>query len=198
MEKPARAGLLTARNSPLSHNRKAKKRSHNFTSCQQMVVKQDYAVRCQTESATFHGPSDGSRIAFISLEGEEPKSDPKVIGPSRHRRLSTIRPDAAIPEPVIADGITVWEYSWSPDSKQLALHYALGPDDTDWYRSQIGVVAAQGGAVRQVTNLTWQIRALAWSPDSTQISYVSGSEATQGVAAAISTLFHCKMVRPAI
>lgn len=117
---------------------------------------------------------DGSRIAFISLEGEEPKSDPKVIGPGRHRRLWTIRPDSAIPEPVIADGITVWEYSWSPDSKQLALHYAPGPDDTDWYRSQIGVVAAEGGAVRQVTNLTWQMRALAWSPDSTQISYVSG------------------------
>lgn len=117
---------------------------------------------------------DGSRIAFISLEGDEPKSDPKVIGPNRHRRLWTIRPDSAIPEPLIADGITVWEYSWSPDSKQLALHYALGPDDSDWYRSQIGIVAAAGGAVRQVTNLTWQMRALAWSPDSTQISYVSG------------------------
>ena len=117
---------------------------------------------------------DGSRIAFISLEGDEPKSDPKVIGPGRHRRLWTIRPDSAIPEPVVADGITVWEYSWSPDSKQLALHYALGPGDTDWYRSQIGVVAAEGGAVRPVTNLTWQMRALAWSPDSTQISYVSG------------------------
>ncbi len=117
---------------------------------------------------------DGSRIAFISLEGEEPKSDPKVIGSGRHRRLWTIRPDGAIPEPVIADGITVWEYCWSPDSKQLALQYAPGPDDTDWYHTQIGVVAAEGGAVRQVTNLAWQMRALAWSPDSSQIAYVSG------------------------
>lgn len=117
---------------------------------------------------------DGSRIAFLSLEGDEPKSDPKVIGPGRHRRLWTICPDHAIPEPVITDGITVWEYSWSPDSKQIALYYALGADDTDWYRGQIGVVAAEGGAVRQVTHLTWQARWLAWSPDCTQIAYVSG------------------------
>ncbi len=117
---------------------------------------------------------DGSRIAFISLEGEEPKNDPKVISPGRHRRLWTVRPDHAIPEPVVADGITVWEYSWSPDSKQLALYYSTGPGDTDWYRGQIGVVGAGGGAVRQLTHLSWQARALAWSPDSKQIAYISG------------------------
>ncbi len=117
---------------------------------------------------------DGSRIAFISLEGEEPKNDPKVISPGRQRRLWTVRPDHTIPEPVVPDGITVWEYSWSPDSKQLALYYSMGPGDTDWYRGQIGVVAAGGGAVRQLTHLSWQARALAWSPDSKQIAYISG------------------------
>jgi len=117
---------------------------------------------------------DGSRISFISLEGEEPRKDPKVIGPDRHRRLWAIRPDHAIPEPITPAGMTVWEYSWSPDSKHLALYYSRGPEETDWYHGQIGVVAAEGGAVRQVTQLTWQARALAWSPDSKQIAYISG------------------------
>jgi dipeptidyl aminopeptidase/acylaminoacyl peptidase len=117
---------------------------------------------------------DGSRLAFISLEGEEPKSDPKVLAPSRHRRLWTVRPDQAIPEPVIAPGFTVWEYAWSPDSRQLALYYSTSSDDTDWYHSEIGVVASNAGAIRQLTHLTWQARGLAWSPDSRQIAYLSG------------------------
>src|SRR5579863_2860323 len=75
---------------------------------------------------------DGSRIAFISLEGEEPKSDPKVITPGRHHRLWTVRPDYDTPEPVTPDGVTVWEYVWSPDSQRLALYYSYAPDDTDW------------------------------------------------------------------
>lgn len=117
---------------------------------------------------------DGSRLAFISLEGEEPERDPKVLTPSRHRRLWTIRPDQAIPEPVIAPGFTAWEYAWSPDSRQFALYYSTGSDDTDWYNSEIGVVASAGGAIRQLTHLTWQARGLAWSPDSQQLAYLSG------------------------
>ena len=64
---------------------------------------------------------DGQRIAFLSRDGEEPKSDPIVMAPNRHQRLWTIRPDYDIPEPVTPDGLTVWEYAWSPDSKHFAL-----------------------------------------------------------------------------
>ncbi|MBO0791437.1 MAG: S9 family peptidase, partial [Ktedonobacteraceae bacterium] len=117
---------------------------------------------------------DGSRIAFISLEGKEPQSDPKVLAPSRHRRLWTIHANHTLPEPVTPPDVTVWEYTWAPDSKQLALYYSTGPDDTDWYHSQIGVVASNGGAVRRLTQLSWQARGLAWSPDGQHIAYLSG------------------------
>ncbi len=124
---------------------------------------------------------DGSRIAFVSLEGEEPKSDPKVITPDRHRRLWTVRPDYDIPEPVTPDGVTVWEYAWSPDSKQIALYYTTGPDESDWYHGQVGVVAAGGGAVRQVSQLNRQVSALTWSPDGTLITYISGEWSDRGL-----------------
>jgi dipeptidyl aminopeptidase/acylaminoacyl peptidase len=120
---------------------------------------------------------DGSRIAFISMEGEEPKSDPKVITPGRHHRLWTVRLDYDTPEPVTPDGVTVWEYAWSPDSHQLALYYSHAPDDTDWYRSQIGLVPAHGGVVRQVTQFAPRSRQasnIAWSPDGTYLTYASG------------------------
>jgi len=102
---------------------------------------------------------DGQRIAFLSRDGEKPKSDPLVMVPNRHQRLWTIRPDYDIPEPVTPDGLTVWEYAWSPDSKHFALYYSTGSDDTDWYRGQIGMVPAGGGDVRQLTNLTRQASA---------------------------------------
>ncbi|MEO8954030.1 MAG: S9 family peptidase [Ktedonobacteraceae bacterium] len=124
-------------------------------------------------------PDSGS-IAFLSLEGAEPATDPIVVMPGRHRRLWTVRPDHAIPEAVTPDDVTIWEYAWSPDGKQLALYYSTGPDETDWYRGQIGVVPASGGAVRQLTHLTRQASSLAWSPDNTQLTYVSGEWSDPG------------------
>ncbi|HEY6407778.1 MAG TPA: prolyl oligopeptidase family serine peptidase, partial [Ktedonobacteraceae bacterium] len=124
---------------------------------------------------------DGSRIAFLSLEGEEPKSDPKVIAPDRHRRLWTVRYDYDIPEPVTPDGLTVWEYAWSPDGKHIAMYYSTGSDETDWYHGQIGVVSASGGPVRQVSQLTRQVSGLTWSPDGKHITYISGEWSDRGL-----------------
>lgn len=124
---------------------------------------------------------DGSHIAFLSLEGEEPKSDPKVITSDRHRRLWTVRPDYDIPEAVTPDNMTVWEFAWSPDSKYIALYYSSGSDETDWYRGQIGIVSANGGAVRQLSQLTRQVSALTWSPDGKHITYVSGEWSDRGL-----------------
>jgi dipeptidyl aminopeptidase/acylaminoacyl peptidase len=117
---------------------------------------------------------DGDRLAFLSLEGEEPSTEPKVDEGLRHQRLWTIRPESDTPEPVTAPDLTVWSYAWSPDGAQLAVYYSTSPGETAWYRGQIGVVPATGGAVRQVTQLTRQAAALAWARDGQQLYYVSG------------------------
>jgi len=123
---------------------------------------------------------DGTMLAFLSYEGDEPKDDPLVVVPTRHQRLWTIHVAGDRPSPVTPNGLTVWEYAWSPDSKQFALYYSIKPDENGWYAGQLGLVASGGGAVRQMTTLTGQASALAWSPDGTQLAYISGNWSDSG------------------
>ncbi|TMD38126.1 MAG: hypothetical protein E6J04_02495 [Chloroflexi bacterium] len=59
---------------------------------------------------------DGKYIAFLSVDGEEPVSDPKIFTPGqgRHRRLWRVRIDSDTPEPVTPDGQSIWQYAWAP------------------------------------------------------------------------------------
>jgi dipeptidyl aminopeptidase/acylaminoacyl peptidase len=124
---------------------------------------------------------DSTRLAFTSLEGPEPSQDPMVVGPARHRRLWTIAADGDTPEPVTPADLTIWEHAWSPDGKRLAVYFSTGPDETDWYRGQVGIVAAGGGAVTPLTQLTRQAAALSWSPDGTHLAYISGEWSDRGI-----------------
>jgi dipeptidyl aminopeptidase/acylaminoacyl peptidase len=120
---------------------------------------------------------DGSHIAFLSVEGEKPDTDPIVLQPEggRHRRLWTIQPESDTPEPVTPDGVSIWQYAWSPDSRQFAVYFTTGADYSDWYEGQIGLVPANGGAVLQISDLTRQACSLAWSPDGNTLAYISGN-----------------------
>src|SRR6266496_420043 len=123
------------------------------------------------------GEKDRPQLHVIPAEdGEEPASDPFVFipGQGRHRRLWTVRVDSDSPEPVTPGGLSIWQYSWSPDGKQFVVFFAHGPGLTDWFRGQIGVVKAHGGNIRQLGELTCQASALTWSPDGSRIAYVSG------------------------
>ena len=92
-----------------------------------------------------------------------------------------MRPESDAPEPVTPPDVTIWEYAWSPDGSRLAVYYTTDPDETDWYRGQLGVVPVGGGAVRQVVRLNCQASALAWSPDGTRLAYVSAEWSDRGL-----------------
>lgn len=129
---------------------------------------------------SFAWSPDGSRLALLTLEGDALSADPVVVAPDRHRRLWTVAVNSDQPAPVTPANITVWEYAWSPDGQHFAVYFTSGANETDWYRGQVGIVPAEGGAVRRLTDLTCQAAALAWSPDSSRIAYISGEWSDRG------------------
>ncbi|EFH83376.1 alpha/beta hydrolase family protein [Ktedonobacter racemifer] len=120
---------------------------------------------------------DGSRIAFLSHDGPKPGNDPIILRPGEERylRLWTVRLAYGTPESVTPNGVSIWQYAWSPDSSQFAVYFATGPEYSDWYWGQVGIVAASGGAVHQLSQLNRQACSLAWSLDGNTIAYVSGN-----------------------
>ncbi|MEO7000564.1 MAG: S9 family peptidase [Ktedonobacterales bacterium] len=128
---------------------------------------------------------DGQRIAFLALEGPEPARDPIVVTSGRYRRLWSVRADEqgadSAPEPVTPPNVAIWEYAWSPDSASFVVFASSGPDETDWYSGQIGVVAAAGGAIRHLAASQGQAGAFTWAPDGAQIAYVSGEWSDRGL-----------------
>jgi dipeptidyl aminopeptidase/acylaminoacyl peptidase len=130
---------------------------------------------------SFVWSPDGSHLALLTLEGNEPAKDPIVVTPDRHRRLWIVGATSDQPYPVTPADITIWEYAWSSDGQQFAVYYSTGPGETDWYRGQVGIVPTEGGAVRRLTQLTRQAGALAWSPDSSRIAYISGEWSDRGL-----------------
>jgi dipeptidyl aminopeptidase/acylaminoacyl peptidase len=124
---------------------------------------------------------DGTRLAFVSEDEPPPGSDPIVVGPERHRRLWIVRVDDGVPVPVTPADVTVWHHVWSPDGRRFALYVADVPGETGWYTGQLGIVAADGGAVRQIGQLSGQADALAWSPDSHTLAYIAGDWSDRGL-----------------
>ena len=124
---------------------------------------------------------EGTRLAFLSPDGPEPSTEPKVNEAPRHMRVWIARPEDDTPRPITPADLTVWTYAWSPDGTRLAVYFSTGPGETDWYRGQVGVVSADGGAVRPITRLERQADALTWTRDSTRVAYVSGEWSDRGL-----------------
>jgi len=125
-----------------------------------------------------HWSPDGKQIAFLSLDGPAPAKDPvyQRPGDGQYNRLWTLRVgnNNDVAEAITPDKLAVWSYNWSPDCHQFAVYYATGPSETDWFRGQIGLVSAHGGAIRQISSLQRQAYGLTWSPDGSKLAYISG------------------------
>ena len=69
----------------------------------------------------------------------------------------------------------VYEFDWSPDSRQLAITSAKGNGDDNWYIASVSTIDAKDGAMHDVVPKPgMQIAGPHWSPDGKSIAFIGG------------------------
>jgi Tol biopolymer transport system component len=78
----------------------------------------------------------------------------------------------------------VYEFDWSPDSKESGYLAAPGDGDDNWYIAELYAIDAESGAVRHILKPAMQVANVRWSPDGKTIAFIGGLMSDEGVTAA--------------
>jgi dipeptidyl aminopeptidase/acylaminoacyl peptidase len=129
---------------------------------------------------------DSSKIAFLyngTLENKShPEADPIVMDAEPNfDRMWLFHTETHELRPATPETCHVFEYAWSPDGTRLVVLSAPHANPAEgWYSAQLHSVHLESGAMQQICTMPHQIGRLTWSPDSTQIAFVSGIMSDEG------------------
>ncbi|HVN69203.1 MAG TPA: S9 family peptidase [Candidatus Binatia bacterium] len=126
---------------------------------------------------------DGKRLAFLYIASAGRQAgalapgarDVGVIGSTVEEQRLTIAdvPTGAM-HPVTPGDAYVYQYGWSPDARQIAVTYAKGNGDDNWWIARLARVDVASGAMHDLLAPSYQIVDPQWSPDGKQIAIVGG------------------------
>jgi dipeptidyl aminopeptidase/acylaminoacyl peptidase len=68
----------------------------------------------------------------------------------------------------------VYEYGWSPDGRQIAVTFAKGNGDNNWWIARLARVVVASGAMHDLLAPAYQIDDPQWSPDGRTIAIIGG------------------------
>ncbi len=132
---------------------------------------------------------DGKMVAILFTENA-----PRAAGPLMpmtpetgvidskvyEQRLTTVDAASGSVRQISPADMYVYEYDWSPDSRDFALIAARGAGDANWYFARIYTLPASGGPVRPVYKPRLQIAEPRWSPDGKSIAFIEGLMSDEG------------------
>jgi dipeptidyl aminopeptidase/acylaminoacyl peptidase len=133
---------------------------------------------------------DGKSIGFLFIENAPRAAGP--LGPMAletgvieskvyEQRLAMVDLAGSQARQVSPADMYVYEYDWSPDSKNFALIAAHGEGDANWYVAQLYTLAVAGGEMKSIYKPTLQIGVPRWSPDGKNVAFIGGIMSDEGL-----------------
>jgi dipeptidyl aminopeptidase/acylaminoacyl peptidase len=126
---------------------------------------------------------DGRTLAFLYIAAAHRKAgalapgarDVGVIGTTiDEQRLATIDVASGAIRILTPADTYAYEYGWSPDGRHIALTYAHGNGDNNWWVARLARVEVATGAMRDLLAPSYQINDPQWSPDGKSIAVIGG------------------------
>jgi dipeptidyl aminopeptidase/acylaminoacyl peptidase len=133
---------------------------------------------------------DGHSLAVLRIEGNARKPGPTeatapdsgvVAAVVAEQRLAIVNPANGAVRSLSPPDLYVYEFDWSPDSKELVYLAAPGSGDDNWYLAELYRINAASGAVRHVLKPATQVANVRWSPDGKSIAFIGGLMSDEGV-----------------
>jgi dipeptidyl aminopeptidase/acylaminoacyl peptidase len=126
---------------------------------------------------------NGEMLAFLYIRNARREAgalapgarDVGVIGATvEEQRLATIDVNGGTPQLVSPANDYVYEYGWAPDSEQIAVTYARGNGDDNWWIARLARLDVATGSMRDLLAPAYQINDPQWSPDGKRIAIIGG------------------------
>jgi dipeptidyl aminopeptidase/acylaminoacyl peptidase len=142
-----------------------------------------------------HWSPDGKSIAVARIEGvtrvpgaAEPTGPESGVIASKvvEQRLAIVTLATGAVRSISPADMFVYEFDWSPDSKNLVYLAAPGDGDDNWFIAELYAIDAESGTVRHILKPTiqdkpMQVANVRWSPDGKTIAFIGGLMSDAGV-----------------
>jgi dipeptidyl aminopeptidase/acylaminoacyl peptidase len=133
---------------------------------------------------------EGTRIAVLYTEGL-----PRVAGPLQpmtplegvlgektyEQRIAVVDLKSRQLKQVTPPDVYVYEYDWTPDSKQWAAIAAHGSGDNNWWIARLYRIDASDGKMSEIYKPKWQIADPHVSPDGKSVAFIEGLMSDEGL-----------------